>query len=190
MVGGTAPDTSGFEVRASAESVMSEISAALAGVDWSQLDALATELLEVQRVFFTGAGRSLLSASSVSMRLMHLGLSSFVVGETATPAIAAGDLLIAVSASGSGSAVTHAHVAREVGARTALVTANAGSPLVAEVDTLVVLPARSIDPPGVQYGGSLFEQCVLVVGDALCASLRTHRRLEFADLDRRHANLA
>ena len=42
-------------------------------------------------IFVTGAGRSGLAAKAFAMRLMHLGLSSYVVGETISPAINAGE---------------------------------------------------------------------------------------------------
>ena len=51
-------------------------------------------------IFVTGAGRSGLAAKAFAMRLMHLGLSSYVVGETISPAINAGDCILAISGSG------------------------------------------------------------------------------------------
>jgi Predicted sugar phosphate isomerase involved in capsule formation len=44
-----------------------------------------------------GAGRSGLVAKAFAMRLMHLGMISYVVGETITPALQTGDLIVVLS---------------------------------------------------------------------------------------------
>ena len=51
------------------------------------------------RIFVYGTGRSGLMLKAFAMRLMQIGLSSFVVGETTTPSVQKGDLLIIASAS-------------------------------------------------------------------------------------------
>ncbi len=43
------------------------------------------ELLSAKRIYVMGAGRSGLIAKAFAMRLMHLGMHSYVVGETITP---------------------------------------------------------------------------------------------------------
>lgn len=46
------------------------------------------EMIEgVENVFIMGLGRSGLVAKAFGMRLMHLGLNVYIVGETITPAI-------------------------------------------------------------------------------------------------------
>jgi len=49
------------------------------------------ELLDAKRVYVVGAGRSGLVAKAFAMRLMHLGLHAYVVGETITPALNKGE---------------------------------------------------------------------------------------------------
>ena len=66
-----------------------------------QIDAFLNEILNANRIYTMGAGRSGLVAKSFAMRLMHLGLSSFVVGETVTPAMKPGDVIIVFSGSGA-----------------------------------------------------------------------------------------
>ncbi|NLO77568.1 MAG: 6-phospho-3-hexuloisomerase, partial [Methanomicrobiales archaeon] len=44
------------------------------------------ELVGAERIYVMGAGRSGLVAKGFAMRLMHLGMHSYVVGETITPA--------------------------------------------------------------------------------------------------------
>ena len=84
--------------------ILKEISEVVSHVDESKLEQLTDLILEIKKagkkVYCAGAGRSLLMIRTFSMRLMHLGLRSYVVGETATPALEAGDLLIFGSGSG------------------------------------------------------------------------------------------
>ena len=62
-----------------------------------------TELLNANRIYVIGAGRSGLVAKAFAMRLMHLGFHAYVVGETITPALKTGDLMVIFSGSGAGS---------------------------------------------------------------------------------------
>ena len=65
-----------------------------------QVNSFIEALLSAKRVFVIGAGRSGLVAKAFAMRLMHLGLDIHVVGETITPALREGDILVVVSGSG------------------------------------------------------------------------------------------
>ena len=59
-------------------------------VDYLEEDVIEdfeNEILKAENIFVTGAGRSGLAAKAFAMRLMHLGLSAYVVGETISPAI-------------------------------------------------------------------------------------------------------
>ena len=44
-------------------------------------------IVDVENVFIMGLGRSGLVAKAFGMRLMHLGLKVYIVGDTITPAI-------------------------------------------------------------------------------------------------------
>ena len=64
----------------------------------TSLDAVQSSLffhrmLTAKRVYVAGAGRSGLIARAFAMRLMHLGMEAYVVGETITPAMHTGDIL-------------------------------------------------------------------------------------------------
>jgi 6-phospho-3-hexuloisomerase len=146
------------------------------------------------RVFVHGAGRSGLALQMTAMRLMHLGLTVHVVGEVTTPAIGAQDLLLTASGSGTtGGIVRGAHAAVSAGARVAAITTASGSPL-AEVAaaTIIVPAANKLDRSGAvsaQYAGSLFEQAVVVIGDALFDALWKRSGASADDLWPRHANI-
>ena len=66
----------------------------------NEVDACINELLTAERTYVLGAGRSGLVAKAFAMRLMHLGLRTYVVGETITPAMKEGDTIVAYSGSG------------------------------------------------------------------------------------------
>jgi 6-phospho-3-hexuloisomerase len=177
--------------------VRAETAQVLETIAATQGDALSAtiEAIDAARhIFVLGAGRSGLALRMTGMRLMHLGLPVHVVGDTTTPAIAAGDLLLTASGSGTtGAIVRAATTARSVGARIATLTTATSSPLAELSDTVIVVPAADkLDRSGaasVQYAGSLFEQAVALVGDALFHTLWQRSGQSADDLWPRHANL-
>lgn len=158
------------------------------------LDRVLDVLTGADRVFVVGAGRSGLALRMTAMRLMHLGLEVHVVGETTTPAIRAQDALLTASGSGTTEGIIRAaETAADVGARIVAITTAPDSPLARAADALVTVPAATkLDRSGAasaQYAGSLFEQAVVLVGDAIFDAL-WHRSGATADeLWPRHANL-
>ena len=161
------------------------------GAPWERAVALLTE---ADRVFVHGAGRSGLALRSTAMRLMHLGLTVHVVGEVTTPAIARGDVLLVASGSGTtGGIVQASRAAADVGARVLALSTTDDSPLSEIADTTLVIPAATkTDRSGTasaQYAGSLFEQSVGLVGDALFHTMWQRSGQSAADLWPRHANL-
>jgi 6-phospho-3-hexuloisomerase len=156
--------------------IVLEIQAAVARTDAAQIAALVDAILQARRVFVGGAGRSLLMMKAFAMRVMHLGLSAHVVGETTTPAIEAGDLLILGTGSGqTRTTLAIMEAARDRGARTAAITAHPGSPiargaeLVLEIHTPIT--GRDLPYPSHQPPGSLFEQCLLVLCEGVVMRL-------------------
>lgn len=80
--------------------ILAEISQVLSHIPEDDLEITAKRLEQAPRIFVIGEGRSGLMARAFAMRLMHLGAVSYVIGETITPAIAEGDVLVAISGSG------------------------------------------------------------------------------------------
>lgn len=166
----------------------------VSGVDaeaWARAGAL---LIDAPAVFTVGTGRSGLALQMAAMRFMHLGKSAYVVGETTTPAIGEGDVLVAASGSGSTKrVVAAARTASEQGASVLAITTNPESDLAGlATETLVVPAADKQDFDGtasVQYAGSLFEQAVLILTDALFHALWQTSGTQARELWRLHANL-
>ena len=124
--------------------VLDEITGVAAKTDRGQISALADRLTSAPRVFVTGEGRSGLMGKAFAMRLMHLGLTVYAMGETITPAVKEGDLVVAISGSGTtGGTVRAAEGARGAGAAVHAVTTDPASPLAEVADAALVLPAAT-----------------------------------------------
>jgi 6-phospho-3-hexuloisomerase len=138
------------------------------------------------RIFFSGQGRSGLSAEMAAMRFMHLGLSAHFVGEATAPSARAGDTLVIVSGSGQTPvSVGFAKIARAEGARVLLVTHQQQSPLQALADGSIVLPTAGSK----QFGGTLFEQSALLLLDSVVWWLMTSLVDPSATMGYNHTNL-
>lgn len=160
----------------------------------ASLDVAVSLIEDSSRVFINAAGRSGIALQMIAMRLAHLGYETHVVGAVTSPSIGAGDVLVTASGSGStGSVVAAAQKAKEAGAQVVALTGSAVSPLAALADEVVVIPAavktdRS-HGHSIQYAGSLFEQMVVVFGDALFTDLWRRSGQNEEDLWARHSNL-
>jgi len=156
--------------------------------------ALVEAILGARGAFCSGQGRSGLMVKAFAMRLVHLGLNAHVVGETTTPAIGPGDLLIAATGSGrTRTTLAIVEAARERGARIACLTAHPVSPIAHASDLVVELHGplswdaphgKSIQPPG-----SLFEQALLLFCDGVVMTLMERLGTTEDEMRARHTKL-
>lgn len=186
--------TSGGGIDRNLSLVRDEISDTTAAVDGQEMADLADLLGQGRRVFVAGAGRSGLVLRMAAMRLMHLDMTVHVAGATTTPAIGPGDLLLVASGSGTTQGVLRsAETAQRVGARIAAFTATPESPLAKLADSLVIIPAAQKTDHGSglsrQYSGSLFEQVLFLLTEAIFQSLWDSTDEPAEKLWVRHANL-
>ena len=177
--------------------VLSELQACVSQISVESL-AQASALIEsAPRIFVAGAGRSGLCMRALGMRLMHLGKTVYVVGETTTPGIATKDLLIIGSGSGrAASLLAMTRRARSCDARILLFTTNVSSPMAELADQLVLVTAPSLgmnegerDHMSIQPMGTLFEQSLLILCDSLILSMMRQNGVSAAHMLERHANL-
>ena len=141
-----------------------------------------------QRIFFYGAGRSGLMLRALAMRLAQMGRTVYVVGETVTPAIEAGDLLFLASASGATPSVCRcAEAARQAGADLFVISSRSESPLerIHPADIRLDAGEKDDQPRPGQIMGSLFEQALLLFGDGVILCLSP----DAAQMRKNHANL-
>ncbi|MCU1405438.1 MAG: 3-hexulose-6-phosphate isomerase [Glaciihabitans sp.] len=168
--------------------------AAVSDVSAEALEASAQEISGARRVFVLGAGRSGLALRMTAMRLMHLGLEAHIVGDATTPAIGEGDLLLVASGSGTTSSiVSAAEKTVEVGGVIVAITTDPDSTLGRlATHTIVVPAAKKLERDSTvsqQYAGGLFEQAVVLIGDALFHSLWKRSGQSADDLWPRHSNI-
>ena len=156
-------------------------------------------------IFVTGAGRSGLAAKAFAMRLMHLGLSSYVVGETISPAINAGDCILAISGSGeTNTIVTAARISKKRGAKVLALTSYPESSLGQLADGLIRVKGRTkVEVDDENYLkrqikgnytsltplGTAFELTSLVFLDGLVSELMETMGKTEEDLKNRHTVL-
>ncbi|WP_019155402.1 6-phospho-3-hexuloisomerase [Robertmurraya massiliosenegalensis] len=175
--------------------ILDEIQGVMRNVDEHSLEEVAALLASGKRIFVIGEGRSGFMAKSFAMRLMHLGANTFVVGETTTPSIEAEDMLVAVSGSGkTKSVVWTAEKASSVGCEVVAITTDSNSELASHASFAVVVPAttkyrNSETEQSIQPLGTLFDQSVHIILDAVCYLYSKVSSLEHDEVFRRHSNL-
>jgi len=179
-----------------ADAVNTELHNTLSRVSNDQIDTLVDAILKSERIFVAGAGRSGLMAKAFCMRLMHIGCSAYVVGDTVTPNITDKDLLIIGSGSGgTASLVSMAQKKSSIGFSVALMSIFPDSPIGKLADIVVEIPAPSPKvssdkaPPSIQPMGSLFEQSLLLVLDTVIMCMMEKLGLDTHNMYSRHANL-
>jgi 6-phospho-3-hexuloisomerase len=131
-------------------------------------ETLIKEIDRAPRIFGCAVGRSGFILRGFLMRLMHLGLTVYVVGETVTPRLRPDDLLIVLS--GSGETAQPREVLRRantVGARTLTLTACPDSTIGREARVTLHIPGTTKltlaqEPSSSQCPGSLFEQATFL----------------------------
>jgi len=184
------------------------ILSALNSIKLEEIENFVKAIEEIYRgnrkILVVGVGRSGLVGRAFAMRLRHLGARSYVVGETITPSVEEGDLLVAISGSGSTQVVVAAaEAAKKMKARVAAVTSYYDSPLGRLADLVVFVPGRTklasmddyfarqilgIHEP-LSPLGTLFEDTAMVVLDATIAELMKRFGKNESDLAKRHANI-
>jgi len=184
----------------------SKIKATATNLSDGEITAFLQEILDADRIYVMGAGRSGLVAKAFAMRLMHLGFTAYVVGETITPAMRPKNLLIIFSGSGQTKTIVDiAETAREVGGRIALITSNRESRITKIADAIVIIENRrdkvgdetaefEVRQMTGEHGsfaplGTLFETAAMVFADACISMLMEISRIDEKELKNRHANI-
>ena len=165
------------------------------------------------RIFVIGVGRSGLVARMFAMRLVHLGLTVYVVGEIVTPAVKKEDLIIAVSGSGgTKSIITTMKIAKDIGAEILSVTSNPESEMGLLSDIVVDLRVKrgaifdvkkdyfadqirgdyvtkTYTKEELMPLGTLFEDTAMIFFDGIIAALMVELEQTCETMGKRHATL-
>jgi 6-phospho-3-hexuloisomerase len=176
------------------------------GISDENTGCFIKELLDAKRIYVVGAGRSGLVAKAFAMRLMHLGLSAYVIGETITPALNSGDVMVIFSGSGKTKTVADlAETAKEIGGRICLITSNADSRIGRIADCTVIIEHHrdAVADDAAEFEirqmmgehksfaplGTLFETASMVFADAVISRMMEITQTDESALKNRHTNI-
>jgi len=191
--------------------MVSRIGEIAEGLEQEQVDCFISDIIRAERIFVVGAGRSGFVAKSFAMRLMHLGFTSYVVGETVTPAFHPNDSLIAFSGSGKTKSVLEAcETTRQIGGHICLVTGSPVSPMKELANCVVLLNTeentchqvgpdhfdlrqlrgehRSISAPCTPLG-TLFETSAMLFADSVISALIEMKHCSIEEIRDRYTNM-
>ena len=190
------------------EELIKSISAALRGLNGKEVEHLLKSLLDTRvqgkKVLVVGAGRSGLVGKAFAMRLMHLGFQVFVLGETITPNVGEGDLVIVISGSGKTTVpLAAAQMAKRLNAKVVAVTSQERSPLAQTADLVVDIPGREDIAAEDEYHirqlqgqheslapmGTMFEDTTMIFLDSIIAELMNRLGLSVNAMRERHATI-
>ncbi|WP_144557114.1 6-phospho-3-hexuloisomerase [Bacillus pumilus] len=176
------------------KAILNELSEHSPAIQDEQVERLVSSILTARKVFVAGAGRSGLMGKSFAMRLTHIGIKAYVIGETNTPSFTEEDLLIVGSGSGrTETLLVLVKKAKAIGGKVAAFTLSE-SPLADLSDEVILLSGAPKDQQGgshhtIQPMGSLFEQSLLLTYDAVILRLMEMKELDTHTMYGHHANL-
>ncbi|MEM2104887.1 MAG: 6-phospho-3-hexuloisomerase [Candidatus Bathyarchaeia archaeon] len=195
-------------LKAAANEIIAGIKSSIEELNMKEVERLIELLLEAKdkKIFIVGMGRSGFVARAFALRLMNLGFNVYFLGETITPAAEKGDLLIAISGTGSTKMVlTASAAAKEIGATVVAITSFPESQLGRMADHIVTVKGRTKTgwPREEDYLarqimgerepltplGSVFENNCMVFLDSLVVELMHRMGRTEEDLRRRHATI-
>ena len=194
--------------KAASEEIICSIQNCLEQLDMAEVEKFVELLIGARdkKIFTIGMGRSGFVARAFALRLMNLGFNVYFLGETITPAAEKGDILVAISGTGSTKMVlTATAAAKEICATVVAVTSFPDSPLGKMADLTVSIRGRTKAgmPKEEDYVarqiigerepltplGSIFENNSMVFLDSLVVELMHRLGRTEADLKRRHATI-
>ncbi len=192
-------------MKSSISAIIKNIETAETYLDEKSIENFMNIINESDNVFVIGAGRSGLVGKAFAMRLMHLGISTYVVGETISPAINEEDCIIAISGSGeTNTIVSSAKISKERGAKILALTSYTESTLGKLADATIYIQGRTkIEAYDKNYLkrqidgnytsltplGTAFELTSLVFLDGLICELMNKMGKTEDDLKKRHTVL-
>ncbi|MBA7674326.1 3-hexulose-6-phosphate isomerase [subsurface metagenome] len=175
-----------------------EISKNLSGKDARIMEDL---LLDTGKIYTMGVGHSGLVGKIFAMKLMHLGLASYVVGDVTTPGLRKRDVVVAISQSGeTTSVVALSKKAKKLGGKVIAITACPQSSLGRMADHIVKIEAKA---PGKKFpalsalgdeehanlSGALFGINSFLFFYGLICDLVLRAKQTPSQIDSRHANI-
>ena len=182
-------------VKTNIELILGEIEAVFRSLNENQVSELCGEILQAKKIVVCGAGRVGMAIRGFGMRLGHLGLQAFTLGDSVVPSIGKGDLLLVASGSGETQTIYDlVEIAKKNGARIGLVTGNPESRMgkLADVCVQIKAPSKTKAVEGltsIQPMTTLNEQSLGIFFDALVLDLMEKMEETHDTMWARHSNL-
>ncbi len=174
----------------SVDHILRTIKDSLRTPDFEKISKAVELILSSNNVFVYGSGRSGLVSRTFAMRLMQLGLNSYFIGETTTPAVKGGDCLFLVSKTGeTQTAIQTARIVDErvPDADIIVLSASPESTLVEFGDVNIVIDIQNgHEDNRLAPLGTVFEDSAMIFLDGLIAVLMEELGEDVEDLKDRH----
>lgn len=178
------------------QTALDELGGVFARLSDAHVDELVGHIAAARRVVVFGGGRERLQIMGFAMRLFHMGLAASVEGDMTTPAVGQGDLLLVTCGPGEiSTALALMGVAKDAGAKVALITAQPKGRGAALSDFVLTLPAQTMaDDQGAAKSsvlpmGSLFEGALFVLFEVMVLKLKEKLGITADAMRANHTNL-
>src|SRR3989344_3401924 len=177
------------------ELILQEIHSVLQATDNQQVNTLVKEIMKSQKIVTIGAGRMGMTARAFAMRLKHLGMDAYSLGDSNVPNLGKNELLVVASGSGETQTIFDiASIAKKSKVKIALVTGKPKSRIGKLADHIVQIKAPTkFDLTGqltsIQPMTTLFEQSTLIFFDAVVLILMEKTKQTLHELWKRHSRL-
>ena len=186
-----------MDIKYTLSTILTEIDTVFNLLEQDQLNQVASQLAKHKgNIILTGAGRVGYAVKGFSMRLSHLGLKSYFIGDSNVPSIGDGDILFVASGSGETQTIYDiVTIAHSKGAKIICVTSNELSRIgkLAHLKVILSTPSKNNRScnlvNSVQPMTTLNEQCLLLLLDALVLLLMNIMNETNTSMWNRHSNL-
>ncbi|MFZ3069234.1 MAG: 6-phospho-3-hexuloisomerase [Microgenomates group bacterium] len=175
--------------------ILREIDTVLDSLNNKEIKQLVASILKADKIVLCGAGRVGMATRGFGMRLGHLGLNAYTLGDSTVPSIGKGDLFIVSSGSGETQTIYDlVLIAKKNKAKVLLVTGDPKSRIGKLADIIVQIKApsktKSVDGfSSIQPMTTLNEQCLGIFYDAVVLELMEKMKETHETMWKRHSNL-
>lgn len=187
------------------EAMLGEVATALTAIDADELSNLVKDVCGARKVCCYGVGRERLVMQALVMRLSHMGLQAWMVGEANTPAVGTDDILLASAGPSFYNTVNAICLAAiRAGTKVVAFTGHQTAPL-PFADRVVRIPAHPVNlslskiPQNetadgdaldkVMPLGSGFEATLWMMFECLCVMIQKKLGVKESEMLARHTNL-
>lgn len=175
--------------------ILLEIDHVLSKTEESEVSLFVDELIKAKTIVVVGAGRVGMAGRGFAMRLGHLGLRAFMIGDSTVPSIGSGDLLLVCSGSGETQTIYDlVEIAKKNNSRITLITGNPNSRMgeLADVIVKIAAPSKTKSVEGIvsiQPMTTLNEQCLGIFFDTVVLQIMDKLDESHETMWARHSNL-